>query len=112
MAGGGSDTLHGPAADTTWTISGAGSGTVAGTSFGGFANLSGAAGNKDTFDFEPGRVARAACVDGGDGGFDTLKVTGNKAVSTPTDAHSGTVVARREHDPYAGLEPVDMRRRR
>src|SRR5206468_10406794 len=39
VGGGGTDTLHGPAADTTWTVGGADSGALGNLAFTGFANL-------------------------------------------------------------------------
>ena len=45
----GEDTLAGPAADTIWNVTGHGSGSVAGATFTGIENLSGAADNEDTF---------------------------------------------------------------
>ena len=88
--GAGNDTLHGPAADSTWTISGQGSGSVAGISFAGFENLAGAAGNKDTFVVDAGGGV-SGVVDGGAGGYDSLVLAGHPdtVVSTPTGPHSG-----------------------
>ena len=105
--GAGSDTLHGPAADSTWTISGEGSGSVAGISFAGFENLAGAAGNKDTFVVEPG-AGVSGVIDGGPGGFDTVQVSGARVVSNPTDPHSGTLIVDGRTIMYAGLEPVTI----
>ena len=103
--GAGTDTLHGPAADSTWTISGEGAGSVAGISFAGFESLAGAAGNKDTFDVVPG--GSIGSVDGGAGGFDTLSVTGDAVVSSPSGRDSGTVTVDGVTIAYAGLEPVN-----
>src|SRR5581483_490937 len=50
-AGSGTDTLHGPAADSVWHVTGSGSGTVGGASFSGFEYLVGAANNRDQFVF-------------------------------------------------------------
>ena len=47
--GAGDDTIGGPTADTTWTVSGSGSGSVAGVTFSGAESLRGAANNNDTF---------------------------------------------------------------
>ena len=107
-AGGGTDTLHGPTADTTWTISGAGSGSLGTLSFAGFENLSGAADNKDTFVFEAGGSVQS--VDGGDGGYDSLVLAGHPdtVVSTPSGPHSGTLVVDGTTIAYAGLEPADV----
>src|SRR5207248_2561488 len=103
------DTLHGPTADSTWTISGVGAGTVAGTSFSGFENLTGAADNKDTFHIAPGGVV-TGLVDGGPGGFDSVVVDGDRGsvVSNPTDAHSGTLVVDGVPLQYAGMEPITL----
>ena len=65
--GDGNDTLSlvGEAADTTWTVTGAGSGSgTGGLSFTGVENLAGAANNEDTFVVETG--GSVASVDGGD----------------------------------------------
>ena len=118
--GAGNDTLHGPAADSTWTISGQGSGSVAGISFAGFENLAGAAGNKDTFVVDAGGGVTGV-VDGGAGGYDSLVLAGHPdtVVSTPTGPHSGILRRRRRDDhvrrPRAdrrlGREHHDQRRR-
>ena len=107
--GAGNDTLHGPAADSTWTISGAGSGSVAGIAFSGFENLAGAAGNKDTFVFGAGGSI-SGLVDGGDGGYDAIVIAGhpNTVVSNPTDAHSGNLVVDGATITYTGLEDPDV----
>ena len=55
----GQDVLHGPAADTTWTVTGAGAGTVAGTGFSGFERLAGAVDNQDSFRFAPAAASPA-----------------------------------------------------
>src|SRR5262249_24388810 len=106
-AGGANDTLHGPAADSTWTINAVGGGTVAGTTFGGFENLTGAADNKDTFDLQPGGAV-AGVIDGGPRGWDTLVVDGNVQTfqSEPTDGNSGTLTIDGKLITYAGLEPI------
>ena len=59
----GVDTFAGPNANLTWTISGAGMGTVDGVDFVGFEDLVGGAGNDD-FDFADG-VNAAGMVTGG-----------------------------------------------
>ncbi|MHB1244386.1 MAG: beta strand repeat-containing protein, partial [Gaiellaceae bacterium] len=104
--GGGLDTVAGPAADTTWNVTGAGSGSAGSLSFAGVESLAGAAGNKDTF-----VVARGASidsVDGGEGGWDVLKITGDTYVSTPTGKHSGKIKLDGRNLRYDGLEPVDV----
>ena len=105
--GAGIDTILGPAPDTTWTITGAGSGTIGADSFAGIEWLRGAAGNNDTFVLEHGATL-AGGVDGGDGGFDTLVVKGDydTFASNPTDAHSGTLTLDGNVLAYFGLEPI------
>ena len=108
-AGGPGDTLFGPAADSTWTVTGAGSGTVGGLSFSGFEQLVGAADNRDQFVFEPGGSISGG-IDGGPGGFDTLVVDGGayQAVTyTTTGPNSGSVSRDGNVIEYAGLEPID-----
>ncbi len=57
--GAGDDTLVGPSADTTWSITGRDKGSVAGLSFTGVENLTGARDNRDTFEFDAaGRPVR------------------------------------------------------
>ena len=105
--GAGVNTLNGPSSDTTWTVTGANSGTAAGVAFSNFQNLTGAANNKDTFDVQRG-ASVSGVVDGGPGGYDTLAVTATAVVSTPTGTQSGIVVADGSTITYAGLEPVDL----
>ena len=108
LSGSGSDILTGFAADLTWNVTGAGAGDVAGaTTFRGFNALRGAAGNRDTFAFAPGG-AMAGGVDGGDGGYDTLTLSGAHRTfqNIAMDAHSGTIVLDGAAIPYAGLEPI------
>jgi hypothetical protein len=107
--GAGMDTLSGPSADTTWNVTGHGSGTVAGTSFTGFEHLTSAANNRDTFIFSPGG-AMANGIDGGAGGYDTLVLQGNfdSAVMAPTSASAGAVTLDGNTIQYAGLEPITM----
>jgi len=64
--GPGDDTLNGPAADTTWNVRDAASGSVGGIAFAGFEHLVGAADTNDTFDVGP--AGFVATVDGGSGG--------------------------------------------
>ncbi len=108
-AGGSADTLHGPSADSAWTIDGANAGSVGGVTFTGFENLTGAPDNKDTFTLAPGGSV-SGLVDGGDGGFDSLVVGGHRGsvVSNPSGPHSGTLVLDGARLTYAGLEPVTM----
>ena len=106
--GAGSDTLIGPAPDTTWSVTGAGAGTVSGISFAGIENLTGAAGNEDTFVFEAG-ASLAGTIDGSARGFDTLVIAIPHAAITylPTGPDSGSVVLDGTTTiAFAGLEPV------
>ena len=105
--GAGTDTLVGPAADTTWDVTGPDTGTVAGVDFASVENLTGAPDNQDTFVLGAGGSV-SGLVDGGDGGFDSLSVTGNTVVSNPTDAHSGSITVDDATTTYAGLEPVHI----
>ncbi|MEP7334545.1 MAG: hypothetical protein ABI717_02080, partial [Actinomycetota bacterium] len=106
--GDGEDTLAGPGGDQTWTITGAGAGTVGSVSFSGMENLNGAAGNEDTFVLEPG-ASVGGTLAGGDGGFDSLVLEGDYASPRFTatgpqsgwiDLGGGTLVY------YDGLEPI------
>src|SRR5262249_62256168 len=85
-AGGPNDTLHGPAADSRWDISGSGGGTVAGTTFNGFENLSGAPNNKDPFVLEP-TGSLSGVADGGAGGYDSLVVQGPRRSTRSPPTH-------------------------
>ncbi|MBG7606249.1 MAG: hypothetical protein IZT58_16735, partial [Actinobacteria bacterium] len=78
--GGGNDSLLGPASNTTWSISGSGSGAAAGASFSGIEYLIGASGNEDTFVWSTS-ASLAGYVDGGAGGFDTLDIDGGDYAS-------------------------------
>jgi outer membrane protein OmpA-like peptidoglycan-associated protein len=106
--GAGTDTLVGPANDTTWTITGPDAGTVGGMSFTGVENLTGAAGNRDTFVFEEaGSIT--GLIDGGAGGFDTLVIDGGQyanAVFAASGPDSGTVTLDANLIRYQGLEPI------
>ena len=88
VGGQASDTLFGPATDTTWNLSGANAGSVPGMTFSGFENLSAGAG-ADTFVFASG--ATLGGIIAGGGGANTLNysaytspVTVNLAASTAT----------------------------
>ena len=106
-AGAGRDRLTGPATDLTWSISGAGAGTVAGAAFTGFEDLTGAAGNRDAFVFGPAG-ALSGTVAGGDGGFDTVEVVtnGGSVEATVTGPQSGTLARSGDVVTYAGMEPT------
>ena len=73
--GAGIDRILGPAADTTWYVSGAGAGTVGALTFSGVEQLVGAADNQDLFVVGPAG-SLALGVDGGARGFDTLRTDG------------------------------------
>ena len=118
---GGVDHIRGPPSDTLWSLTGAGSGTVGGlVDFTGVESVEGAAGNEDTFVFEPGG-SLPGLVDGGAGGFDSLVVNGDYTQVSDTlvvngdstditsvafDASSGSVTVDGRQITYAGLEPV------
>ena len=93
--------------DTTWTVTGSGSGSVAGVSFSGVDTLRGSGDNEDTFVFDQG-AAISGFIDGGAGGFDSLVVGGYRGsvVSRPIDAHSGTLIVDGVAIRYLGLEPI------
>ncbi len=106
--GGGADTLRGPPSDTTWTISGPGSGSVAGVSFAEFENLIGAADNRDEFVFGA-TGGLTGIVHGGDRGFDTVVLSGgtfNRVVYTATGPDAGSIARDANVLVYAGMEPV------
>ena len=99
--------IVGPVSDVTWDVTGPDAGTVAGVDFTSVENLSGASDNKDTFVVAPGGSVSGK-VDGGHGGFDTLRLSGTTVVSNPTDAHSGSITLDGHPIAYSGLEPVDI----
>ena len=104
------DTLLGHSADSTWTVSGSNSGTVAGLVFAGFENLTGAADNEDTFVFTPGGVLSGS-IEGGAGGFDSLVVEGgaySDVILSAAGPNSGTVSYDGTVIVYSGLEPIDF----
>ena len=108
--GAGSDTVLGPALDSTWTIDGPGSGGVGALSFAGVENVTGAPGNEDTFVFGPAG-SLAGTVDGGASGFDTIVVDAAAGVavrSTITGAQSGTIARGDDVLAYEGLEPITV----
>ena len=108
--GDGTDTILGPTSDTTWSITGAGAGSVAGVSFTGIEQLTGAADNEDTFVFGPGAEV-TGLVDGGSGGFDTIELAPGSTTSlgyTPSGPDSGDIHLNGTTIAFAGLEPVVM----
>ena len=107
----GSDTLIGPDADSTWTVTGPNAGVVENVSFTTVENLVGGADNADTFVFEAlGTIS--GVVQGGARGFDTIVLAAGyffNVTYTGTSVDSGTI--RRDDDliTYEGFEPmVDM----
>ncbi|WP_312030526.1 LEPR-XLL domain-containing protein [Methylosinus sp. H3A] len=110
LVGGGADTLIGAVTDTDWRVEGAGAGSVGAFVFGGFAKLTGAANNNDTFSFSTSG-SLAGVVDGGAGGFDTLVLdvgVAQSLVSTATGPDSGTIAYDGGLVTYRGLEPVTI----
>lgn len=108
VGGAGDDTLHGPAADTQWTVTSTGAGVAGTTRFTGFERLAGAADNNDSFEFAPGAVL-ARGVDGGAGGYDTVTVRGNHVGSAEliaVDASSGRLILDGSAIVYTGMEPA------
>lgn len=121
LQGQGTDTLTGPDRDTDWTISGTnGSGTVAGTSFSGFADLVGSDTGADTFLVQPSGYSSpdkplnntAISVDGGAGQEDALVVQGNHLLSvafTQTRPGAAILTADGMTVTYAGTERLNLR---
>lgn len=107
--GAGTDTLIGPAIDSTWTLTGDGAGTLHGVTFAGFENLTGAPDTDDTFVIAEGGSLSGG-VDGGDRGFDVLDVqrTATSAAYTATGPQSGIVTLDGVTFTYAGLEPITV----
>ena len=108
-AGTGVDTIRGPPADTTWSITGDGAGTVGNVAFTGVENLVGAADNEDTFVVEPGGAIEGT-IDGGPGGYDSFVIAGHRddVVSNPVDRNSGNVIVDGVNLRYAGMEPFGV----
>ncbi|MCP3866573.1 MAG: LEPR-XLL domain-containing protein, partial [Gammaproteobacteria bacterium] len=107
--GAGEDTLSGPSSDSIWTIDGAGSGSLAGTTFSALENLTGSAGNEDVFVLE-GEGSLAGLIHGGDAGFDTLEMNGDftDVVYTATGPDSGRFDLDGNLIDFAGLEPTSV----
>ena len=105
----GSDTLVGPAVDSTWTITDSDTGALnEHLHFSSVEHLVGAAGNEDTFVLNPSAHVSGR-VDGGDGGFDTLVLAGGsfdavRYIASAPDA--GTIARDSDLLHYAGLEPI------
>src|SRR5437773_3762346 len=108
IGGGGSDTLIGPGVDSAWNVTGANAGRLDSVTFSGVENVTGAAGNKDTFVFKPGG-SLGGIVDGGAGGFDTIVLDGgtySSVVYRGTGPNSGTIQRDTALISYAGVEPI------
>src|SRR5882724_2795025 len=111
--GAGADTLSTEASqdapiDNTWNITGANAGRVNGVSFGGFENLSGAAGNQDTFVFDTAGTI-SGVVEGGAGGFDSIVLNSvyiQTVTYTATGRDSGTIARDGDVITYSGFEPM------
>jgi len=109
--GPGEDVLHGPAADTVWTISGPDAGRLgsAGTlTFDGVEYLAGSADNEDLFILEPGGGLTGG-LHGGARGYDTLVIAGGRFADVQyqaTGPDSGFVILNGSTLQYAGLEPI------
>jgi hypothetical protein len=108
--GEGVDELFGPASDVQWLISGPDRGTVASIDFSDIENLSGAAGNQDTFVLGSGG-SLSGLLDGGADGFDSLVLAEGSYGSVtyaPTGPHSGVLVLDDAALSFDGLEPIDL----
>ncbi|TCK07577.1 LEPR-XLL domain-containing protein [Marinobacterium mangrovicola] len=103
----GDDRLIGPSNDAHWIIDGENSGEVFGVRFSDVETLEGAAGNEDLFTFESGGFVDL--LEGGDGGFDTVEVSGGASQTyTPTGPDSGFISVDGELIEYRGFEPVEI----
>ncbi len=110
---GGADTVVFDSTDAaSWTVDAANAGNVtAGNGFVSFAsteNLTGAAGNNDTFTIAHGATISGS-IDGGTGGYDVLLFTGRYQAASyaATGAGSGIVGADGARVSFAGLEMAD-----
>ena len=105
------DSLMGPALDSIWDINAGNAGTLnTWIGFSGVENLTGAAGNEDTFVLKPGG-SLSGVLDGGDGGFDSLVIEGDSydtVAFSATGPQSGSVNLDGNAITYAGLEPIDL----
>jgi hypothetical protein len=82
LLGGGADTLYGAATDTSWTVNGAGSGSVGNTQFAGFANLVGPANQADIFNVASSGSLAGSINAGGNG---TVAINAGAAESWQLD---------------------------
>ena len=94
------NTITGPAAGSTYNLTGANAGNVGGLAFSGFTNITGGAGN-DTFVLSPG-VTFTGVINGG-GGADTLN---ESAVTTPIAWNVGTSTVSGLASPFVGIQTV------
>ncbi|PLX89360.1 MAG: hypothetical protein C0619_11445, partial [Desulfuromonas sp.] len=103
------DTLVGPNFDSTWNVDGQDTGDVEGIEFSGIENLTGAAGNEDTFVFAPGG-GLSGQLEGGDGGFDSISLEGSyqQVESLPSGPDSGDIVFDGQSLTYSGFEPIGL----
>src|SRR5262249_49491765 len=106
------NTLTGPTLDTTWHVTGPDAGDLRGPSFlrfGGVENLTGGAGNRDTFVFTQGG-ALSGTVEGGAGGYDTVVLTGAYgAVGYElTGPQAGNILPDGRLLRYGGMEPIQF----
>jgi hypothetical protein len=90
VTGAGTDTLVGGNVNSTWSITGAGKGTVGAIPFTGIANLTGGSGN-DSFKFGP-KGSVAGTVDGG-AGTNTLDYSGDGGIAATVDLQAGAATA-------------------
>ena len=94
--------------DQTWNITGPNAGTVGNVTFAGIENLTGGADNQDMFTFEASGSILGV-VDGGAGGFDTIKLAGGyfqKVAYTVSGPDSGTIARDGDLITYSGFEPL------
>ena len=108
---GSGDTLMGPTLDSIWDINASDAGTLnTRIVFSDVENLTGAAGNEDTFVLKAGG-SLSGVIDGGEGGFDSLMIEGDSydtVAFSATGPQSGSVNLDGNAITYAGLEPIDL----
>ncbi|MFV2067372.1 MAG: beta strand repeat-containing protein, partial [Pirellulales bacterium] len=105
----GVDSLVGPAIDSTWYITGRGTGQVGNVSFESVENLVGEANNEDSFVLLAGG-SLDGLVDGGAGGFDSLIIEKSVAELSYSayGPDSGLIMVDGESLPFIGLEPITV----
>ena len=105
--GAGRDAVRGPAANSLWTITGAGVGTVGTVAFSGVEDLLGVAGNEDVFAVTA-TGSLAGVVAGGAGGWDTMRFDGGTGgiAYLPSSPDAGRVIVGGRTFDFVGLEPV------